>query len=172
MPLLADGVALQARVEIAAGAALRELTVGVIDTSSDPSAKSLEAAAQLIDGFIIPRSGWGADEALRHVDKKVTKPIIWLPEYQPVEKVIVPPHRDRQQGQDPGRRHPLIYFYHAITRGWGDIGYNFLVDWQGNVYEGRFGGANVVGGHALQYNYGTTGHRAAGRFHQRRRRRT
>jgi hypothetical protein len=163
-PLLADGVALQARVEIAAGAALRELTVGVIDSSPDPSAKSLEAATQLIDGFIIPRAGWGADEALRHVNQQVTKPIIWPPEYQPVEKVIVHHTATANKVKDPAAAVRSIYFYHAITRGWGDIGYNFLVDWHGNVYEGRFGGANVVGGHALQYNYGSMGIALLGDF--------
>jgi hypothetical protein len=48
--------------------------------------------------------------------------------------------------------------------GWGDIGYNYLVDKWGNVYEGRAGGENVVGGHALQYNYGSTGLACLGDF--------
>jgi hypothetical protein len=33
-----------------------------------------------------------------------------------------------------------IYNYHTITRGWGDIGYNYVIDKQGNIYEGRAGG--------------------------------
>jgi hypothetical protein len=31
------------------------------------------------------------------------------------------------------------------------------VDYLGNIYEGRFGGVGVVGGHALQYNWGSIG---------------
>ncbi|MBN2086863.1 N-acetylmuramoyl-L-alanine amidase [Candidatus Peregrinibacteria bacterium] len=50
-----------------------------------------------------------------------------------------------------------IYYYHAISRGWGDIGYNYLIDPLGNIYEGRYGGDNVIGAHALCYNNGTIG---------------
>src|SRR5690606_21157766 len=41
--------------------------------------------------------------------------------------------------------------------GWGDIGYNYLVDHAGNVYQGRLGGDNAVGGHVLNYNRGSLG---------------
>jgi post-segregation antitoxin (ccd killing protein) len=34
-----------------------------------------------------------------------------------------------------------IYKYHTIDRDFGDIGYNFLIDHLGNIYEGRAGGA-------------------------------
>jgi hypothetical protein len=61
----------------------------------------------------------------------------------------------QNQKADPAATMRAIYYYHAVTQGWGDIGYNFLVDWHGNVYEGRYGGTNVVGGHSLQYNYGS-----------------
>jgi hypothetical protein len=44
-----------------------------------------------------------------------------------------------------------------VSRGWGDIGYNFLIDRQGNIYEGRKGGDEVVGIHAGDYNYGSIG---------------
>lgn len=50
-----------------------------------------------------------------------------------------------------------IYYFHAITRGWGDIGYNYIIDPLGNVYEGRYGGDRVVGAHAQCYNNGSLG---------------
>lgn len=47
-----------------------------------------------------------------------------------------------------------IYAYHVQSRGWSDIGYNFLVDRFGRVWEGRYGGVDrpVVGAHTLNYN--------------------
>ena len=43
------------------------------------------------------------------------------------------------------------------TNGWADIGYNYLIDPKGVVYEGRGGGDNVVGAHFCGTNGGTMG---------------
>ncbi|KQZ75239.1 FG-GAP-like repeat-containing protein [Nocardioides sp. Root151] len=47
-----------------------------------------------------------------------------------------------------------IYAYHTQSRGWSDVGYNFLVDKFGRIWEGRYGGVDrpVVGAHTLGYN--------------------
>ncbi len=47
-----------------------------------------------------------------------------------------------------------IYAYHTQSKGWSDIGYNFLVDRFGRTWEGRYGGVDrpVVGAHTLGYN--------------------
>src|SRR4051794_4852600 len=52
-----------------------------------------------------------------------------------------------------------IMTYHVQGNGWNDIGYNFLVDKYGQVFEGRFGGIerNVVGAHAQGFNSGSVG---------------
>ena len=52
-----------------------------------------------------------------------------------------------------------IYRYHTVSRGWGDIGYNVIVDKYGRLWEGRFGGlaSTVIGAHAGGFNTGTFG---------------
>lgn len=57
-----------------------------------------------------------------------------------------------------------IYYYHAISRGWGDIGYNYIIDQQGKIYEGRFGGEKVVGAHAGRANTGSIGIAVLGNY--------
>jgi hypothetical protein len=47
-----------------------------------------------------------------------------------------------------------IYAYHVLSRGWSDIGYNYLIDRFGRIWEGRYGGVDraVVGAHTLGFN--------------------
>jgi uncharacterized protein YgiM (DUF1202 family) len=109
---------------------------------------------------VIGRPAWGADEALRF-DKKGRE--IFPVEYAPVEHVIIH-HADTANFNDPVLEMRSIYYFHAVTRGWGDIAYNYLVDFLGNVYEGRVGGETAVGTHAEGYNRGSCGICLMGRF--------
>ncbi|MBN9391811.1 MAG: N-acetylmuramoyl-L-alanine amidase [Chloroflexi bacterium] len=110
---------------------------------------------------VVSRADWGADETLRFNSLGE----VWPPEYW-YPKAIIVHHSDTgpTNNDDPSKDVRAIYRYHAISQGWGDIGYNFLIDWRGVIYEGRYGGANVVGGHALQYNYGSIGICLIGNF--------
>ncbi len=59
-----------------------------------------------------------------------------------------------------------IYAYHTQSRGWRDIGYNYLVDRFGRIWEGRYGGVGspVVGAHTLGYNEVSFAMSAIGNF--------
>ena len=52
-----------------------------------------------------------------------------------------------------------IELYHVQGNGWNDIGYNFLVDKYGQIFEGRYGGITrpVIGAHAQGFNSGSVG---------------
>lgn len=59
-----------------------------------------------------------------------------------------------------------IYYYHSVVRGWGDIGYNFIIGPTGTVYEGRYGGDKVVGAHAVWRNISSIGVSVMGNFEE------
>jgi hypothetical protein len=105
----------------------------------------------------------------------------WAPAFYATKKLIVH-HTDTsndyvdQAGAESQVR--AIYYYHSVTQGWGDIGYNFLIDKFGTIYEGRYSrdyaGANpsgddvsgrgVTGAHAQGWNSGTVGIAMLGTF--------
>ncbi|XOU94282.1 MAG: peptidoglycan recognition family protein [Candidatus Kerfeldbacteria bacterium] len=103
------------------------------------------SAATTVD--IINRAGWGADEDWRF-DSEGTED--WPTEYQWPEKIIL-----HHTAGDAGTNNPEatirgIYYWHAVISGWGDIGYNYLIDQSGKIYEGRAGGDGVIGAHAYR----------------------
>jgi hypothetical protein len=57
-----------------------------------------------------------------------------------------------------------IWYFHTYSNGWGDIGYNFLIDPNGVVYEGRAGGDHVIGAHFSCRNSNTVGVSLLGTF--------
>jgi len=118
-------------------------------------------AAQSLPGqapTIIPRSEWGGDRLPPRV----------APSYGNVEVAFV--HHtvtaNDYRPQDSARMVFGICRYHRDVKGWHDIGYNFLVDRYGQVFEGRAGGADlpVVGAQAQGYNRLSTGIASLGTF--------
>jgi len=170
-----DGRWLQYRLELAAAETtplVRAVALVYIDSSAGPStAQAAASAQQAVDGpvprpAIIARAGWGADESLRF-DPDGNE--IWPPEYVTARKIVVHhtvtvPNASRPYDPNPAATVRAVYYYHAVTNGWGDIGYNFLVDQYGHIYEGRFGGDDVIGGHAFCYNRGSVGLAALGSY--------
>lgn len=84
--------------------------------------------------------------------------LTWPLEYsQDISKIIIHHTATTKDLNDPEKAIRDIYYYHTIAKGWGDIGYNYIIDQNGNIYEGRYGGEGVVGAHAGPGNRGSIG---------------
>ncbi len=107
---------------------------------------------------IIPRSAWGAGAV----------PPRAAPDYGVVQMAFVH-HTVTANDYTPDQSGSIVLAiakYHRDTNGWNDIGYNFLVDQYGQVFEGRAGGVDqaVVGAQAQGYNTQSTGVAMLGTF--------
>ncbi|MCK6211778.1 N-acetylmuramoyl-L-alanine amidase [Georgenia sp. EYE_87] len=170
----ASGTALPGSTAAAAPAGALPATAASFVTTASASGPTTPAAAAAPLSAVAPaavttprpaitsRAGWGADESLMD----------WRRTYAPLRATVV--HHTAGSNtyawDESASVVRGIYHYHAVTRGWGDIGYNFLVDRWGRVFEGRSGslaapeGQMVVGGHAQPFNSGTLGISAMGTF--------
>ncbi|MBN2100974.1 N-acetylmuramoyl-L-alanine amidase [Candidatus Dojkabacteria bacterium] len=95
---------------------------------------------------IISRDQWGASFS---PDIDDPSRFTWEPAYHPVSRIVVHHTAGSNYPSDPAAVVRSIYLYHAETRGWGDIGYNYLIDHRGNIYEGKAGGDEVFAYHAF-----------------------
>lgn len=101
---------------------------------------------------IVTRKGWGADESMREKEFSYSKT---------VKAAFV--HHSAETNDYTCAQAPAIirgiYRYHVKSSGWRDLGYNFLVDKCGKIYEGRAGGMArpVMGAHTFGFNADTTG---------------
>ncbi|HEX2807779.1 MAG TPA: peptidoglycan recognition protein, partial [Kineosporiaceae bacterium] len=101
---------------------------------------------------IVSRAGWQADESIRRA----------APTYSSAARVMFVHHTTSSNGYDCSQSPAIIrgeYAYHALSLGWNDIGYNFLVDKCGTVYEGRYGGIDrpVIGAQTYGFNTNSAG---------------
>ncbi|MFJ9420302.1 peptidoglycan recognition protein [Streptomyces sp. NPDC101227] len=108
---------------------------------------------------IVTRAGWGADETLREPLGPYTGPV----------RAAFVHHTatgNNYSCADSPSAIRAIYRYHVKSSGWRDIGYNFLIDRCGVIYEGRAGGVSkpVLGAHTLGFNTDTTGIAVLGTF--------
>src|SRR6266513_1044157 len=114
---------------------------------------------------IISRAAWGADESWRTYASGCNG----QPDYADTVRYSVLHHTDTSNSYNPSDSAAIvrgIYQFHTHTNGWCDIGYNFLVDRYGQVFEGRAGGIGnpVIGAHAGGFNTQSTGVAIIGEF--------
>jgi hypothetical protein len=111
---------------------------------------------------IIPREAWGGDQCRPRA----------APSYGAVQlgHVHHTVNANAYAPQDAAAVVLSICRYHRNENGWRDIGYNFLVDRYGQIFEGRAGGIDqpVIGAQAQGYNGVSTGVANIGTFSQER----
>ncbi|MET0838378.1 MAG: FG-GAP-like repeat-containing protein [Marmoricola sp.] len=118
-----------------------------VQTDDGPDQIALSAMKKAAKPTIYSRAQWGANERMRDQS---------APSYGTVKAGFI--HHTVNANNYSASQVPSllrgIYAYHTQSRGWRDIGYNYLVDRFGRIWEGRYGGVTraVVGAHTLGYN--------------------
>ncbi len=161
-PFVVTGEKAQVRV-VSADAAVPDVAVDFIDPGDSPADGTVgttagAASASPSQPTIHTRAQWGADESIR----------TWGAQYGQAQMAFI--HHTAGSNTYTSDQVPAIirgiYAFHTLDRDWGDIGYNFLVDKFGRVWEGRYGGVDkaIVGAHALGYNSGSFGTSVMGEY--------
>ena len=143
---------------------LRFVFINTLDGGESPAQRAASSSSRTVlpaspsRPAIVTRAGWGANESWRR----------GRPEYARVRMAFVH-HTAGTTDYTPEQAPAIVravYYYHARVLGWGDIGYNFLVDRFGTVYVGRYGGIwrGVVGAQVAGFNRHSTGVSMMGTF--------
>jgi len=149
---------------------IEQLTVVALDTDAARGIdQSGVVSAAVNQPAVITRAGWGANESYAENPGGYMR---FAPSFSPVQKLIVHHTAGRNNDPNPAATIRAIYYDHAVLRGYGDIDYNYLIDAQGHVYEGRrawistplanpteedLAGNVVRGSHAKHFNDATVG---------------
>jgi hypothetical protein len=125
----------------------------------------MASAADAYDIEYVSRAAWGADETKRFKsDGAENSPAV----YHPAQAMTVHHTDTANDDPDPAATVRAIYDHHAVVNDWGDIGYHFLIDESGRIYEGRWSGDDglpahdrqgrvVTGFHVAGFNSGNIG---------------
>ncbi|MFE5484388.1 N-acetylmuramoyl-L-alanine amidase [Streptomyces sp. NPDC056527] len=127
----------------------------------DTATTTSQAGAAASAPAVVPRSGWGADESL----------VLSPAKYTTDTKVVFTHHTAGTNDYTCAQSADIIraiFLYHVQGQGWNDIGYHFLVDKCGNVFEGRAGGIDepVVGAQTYGLNTDTAGVAVLGNYNE------
>jgi hypothetical protein len=164
-------------VQLRSGRALSGVRLWLVDVSSGRGARlqalasggGFASAAALPLAMPVLAAGAGQPPIIaRRAWAGGSSPPKVAPEYGDVEMAFVH-HTDNPNGYTPGEVPAMlraIYAFHRFVNGWNDIGYNFVLDLFGRIFEARAGGIDepVVGAHAGGYNIYSTGIAVLGTF--------
>ncbi len=167
-PLFIEGKHFQYRLELNRESldeptpSVSNITLAYLDSRKPKHLQALDSIRSFTKAYaaergpnIISRAEWGSPDPDGESLKGQNN--YWEPTYKAARQVFIHHTVNSNYNADPAAVVRGIYHFHTYTRGWGDIGYNYILDHNGTVYEGRFGGDNVVAGHVYEYNAGSLG---------------
>ena len=130
--------------------------LSLAEAAAPTAAQAFQPTARASGGLsVISRAAWGSPDGEGSPR--------WIPFFKEPYHIVIH-HTVSAYSGDGSSDVRNIWAYHTFGNGWGDIGYNYLIDPQGNVYEGRAGGPTAVGAHTEHYNYGAIGISLIGDF--------
>ena len=152
---------------------LQTLSLTFIDSTGGPTIAEMQAQQAQLDAereetavittyprpSVISRAVWCIYDTCDDVEDLV---------YEPVTHLIV--HHTVTENGYPNAANVVraIYLFHRDTQDWGDIGYNYLIDRDGVIFEGHMNedylNLDVVGIHAGGANSGSLGTALIGTF--------
>lgn len=162
---LGDIEALEVRTRAGTTAPLRLETVDVSGgdgTAWEPPSPGALGSAEALSVWppMVPRSSWDPEgECTPRAE----------PEYAPAVERVYVHHTAIFPEYEPHETDDLVRamcVFHVEQRRFDDLGYNFLIDRYGRIYQGREGGIlrGVVGAHASGFNHGSAGIALIGNF--------
>lgn len=180
--ILEQGRAAQVRVALDQGTAklpvaLTELSVHFFRPEGVPSTTDVLAAAHAAKAAspdaarpaIVPRSAYGVSEVFVEWTDCSILGLSDRPGYMEPQAFAAHHTADNSTSLSGPAWVYLVWYYHTYTNGWGDVGYHYLVDRDGVVYQGRTPGTAtppymVEAGHVRGYNCSSGGVVALGNY--------
>jgi hypothetical protein len=160
------------------GSFMTDVTLDQINTLDGPQERVTLTAedtprATAESPKIVSRAQWGANESLKRTSGGCRR------RFFRVQQLFVHHTAGSNALSNPKATMRAIYWFHVVRRGWCDVGYNFVIDRRGTVYEGRWArryqpwevhssedsqGRAVAGAHVSDFNSGSVGVSLMGNF--------
>jgi len=133
------------RVEVMAAGDLRVL---LIEPGNVPASYPAKRNTSSVEPTVVTRAGWGCGNECAPRAQ---------PAFANVTHLVVHHSAGANESRDWAAVIRSIWVLHVQGNGWNDIGYNYLIDPNGVIYEGRAGGDGVIGAHFSGVNTATMG---------------
>lgn len=153
-----------------------QVAIDYVNTLDGPSRSTpLGGSPTAVSGEpdIVTRAEWGADESWKRTTGSCER------SFNEPQQVFIHHTVTRNHDPNPAATVRAMYYFHTRSRGWCDIGYNFLVSRDGRVFEGRWARPYApwevhdgedradriaMGAHTAGYNSGSIGVSVLGNY--------